>query len=33
MSKMLLETDIVHLKDRDYNTLSGGENREYTFPG
>ncbi|MCT3789328.1 heme ABC transporter ATP-binding protein [Elizabethkingia anophelis] len=25
MSKMLLETDIVHLKDRDYNTLSGGE--------
>ncbi|MDE5430825.1 heme ABC transporter ATP-binding protein [Elizabethkingia meningoseptica] len=25
MSKMLLETDIVHLKDRDYNSLSGGE--------
>jgi len=25
MNKMMYETDIYHLKDRDYNTLSGGE--------
>lgn len=25
VSKMMLETDITHLKEREYNTLSGGE--------
>ncbi len=25
ISKMMLETDVIHLKNRDYNTLSGGE--------
>jgi iron complex transport system ATP-binding protein len=25
MNHMMYETDIFHLKDRDYNTLSGGE--------
>ncbi len=25
LNNMMYETDIFHLKDRDYNTLSGGE--------
>ena len=33
MNKLMYETDVYHLKERDYNTLSGGEKQRVVIAG
>jgi iron complex transport system ATP-binding protein len=33
MNHMMYETDVYHLKDREYNTLSGGEKQRVHLSG